>query len=267
MTGANSLLAVTALAQRDTQAAESVDLAPVAAAFGTALAGLLASWAAVKGTWTQWFTAEVGRALHAGDKRALAALTLPSLDSARRLVTKALTAFAGISAGLAAAELAKQGATGVAQQTPTEGDLSTEADIAVTLLATSLGQSAGSEAARVHGPNSSIPETQQLVHQHVANLTDSQLTYVLGAALHGAGNHARILTLLGVDDVFVYASEVMDSNTCEPCDEIHGVLLGSTVDGDFSRVYEDYPVRGYIDCLGRDRCRGTVVGVYRKGGE
>lgn len=267
MNGAGSALTVVrmdTLGSKDPQAAESVDLAPVAAAFGTALAGLLAGWEAVKGTWVQWFVAEVGKTLHAGDKTGLARLKLPSLDGARRLVSKAMAGFAGTSAALAAAELAKQGATGVAQQTPTEADLEAEADIAVTLLATSLGQSAGSEAARVHGPNSSVPETQRLVHEHVANLTDAQLRYVLGAALHGAGNHARILTLLGVDDVYIYASEVMDSNTCEPCAEIHGTYLAGTPSGDFSKVYELYPVRGYVACLGRDRCRGTVVGVWRK---
>jgi hypothetical protein len=252
------------LGSKDPQAAESVDLAPVAAALGIALTALVASWATVKSTWTQWFVGEIGKTLHAGDKAGLARLGLPSLDNARRMVTRALSAFAATSATLAAAELVAQDATGVTPQTPSDAELEVEATIAVTLLATSLGQSAGSEAARVHGPNSSVPQTQQLVHEHVANLTDAQLNYVLGAALHGAGNHARMLTLLGVDDVFVYASEVLDTNTCEPCDEIHGTLLGNTVDGDFSRVYEDYPVRGYIDCLGRDRCRGTVVGVYRK---
>lgn len=261
MTGA---VRMDTIGSKDTQAAESVDLGPVEVAFASAMAGVLAGWETVKSSWTTFFVGEVGRVLHAGDKRALGRLSLPSLDNARRLAAKAMTAFAGTSAGLAAAELAKQGKTGVAHQTPSEADLDTEADIAVTLLAAALGSSAGSEAARVHGPNSSVPETQQLVHEHVANLTDAQLRYVLGATIHGAGNHARILTLLGVDDVYIYASEVMDSNTCEPCDEIHGTYLAGTPSGDFSKVYELYPVRGYIDCLGRDRCRGTVVGVWRK---
>lgn len=249
--------------QKDTEAAESVDLTPVAAAFGAALAALLVSWGSVKSNWIQFYVAEVGRVLHAGDKAGLARLSLPSLDKARRMVTKALTAFAGTAATLAVAELTGQGATSVAAAVPDEAELDTESTIAVTLLAEALGQSAGAEAARVHGPKSSVPETQQRVHDHVANLTDSQLAYVLGAALHGAGNHARILTLLEVDDVYIYASEVLDTNTCGPCADVHGELLGDTTTG-FDRVFEDYPVRGYIDCLGRDRCRGTVVGVYRK---
>lgn len=249
---------------KDPAAAESVDLAPVAAALAAALAALLSSWEVVKSSWTSWFTAEVGRVLHAGNRKGLGALKLPSLDRARRLVSQSLSAFAATSAGLVAAELSKQGLDGVAHHVPTAAELDVEADIAVTLLATSLGQSAGSEAARVHGPASSVPETQRLVHDHVANLTDAQLRYVLGAALHGAGNHARILTLLDVDDVYIYASEVLDTNTCGPCREVHGVYLGGTPTEDFSKVYELYPVHGYIDCLGRDRCRGAAVGVWRK---
>jgi len=252
---------------KDPAAAESVDIAPLAASLGVALAALIASWESVKSSWTQFYVAEIGRVLHAGDRAALGRLALPSLDNARRMVRKAMSAFAGTAAAHMVTELAEQGLTGTTPQTPTDAELETEAGVAVALLATSLGQSAGSEAARVHGPNSSVPETQQLVHQHVANLTDAQLNYVLGAALHGAGNHARILTVLGVDDVYIYASEVNDSNTCEPCHEIHGTYLAGTPTGDFSKVYELYPVRGYVFCLGRDRCRGTVVGVWRKAGE
>lgn len=266
MSGAGTHVRIDAIAQKDPAAAESVDLAPVAAAFGTALVGLLAAWEGVKSTWTQWFTGEVGRVLHAGHRTKLGQLPLPGLDSARRTVTKALTAFAGTSASLAAAEVVKQGAANVAAKMPTEGELDIESEIAVTLLANSLGQSMGSEAARVHGPHSSVPDTQQRVHTHAANLTDAQVRAVLGAVLHGAGNHARILTLLNVDNIYVYSSEVLDTNTCEPCAEIHGALLGDVVTG-FGQVYEYYPVRGYIDCLGRDRCRGTVVGVWRKDGE
>lgn len=248
----------------DPAAAESVDIAPVAASFATALAGLLVAWEDVKNTWSQWFTAEVGRVLHSGDRAALGRLELPSLSSARRLVSGALSAYAATSALHVVTELAQQGRTGVTPQQQTEAELDVAADVAVTLLAGALGQSAGSEAARVHGPRSSVPATQQLVHQHVANLTDAQTSYVLGAVLHGAGNGARIATLLGVDDLYLYASEVNDTNTCEPCHEVHGTFLADVGTGDVGKVFEYYPVRGFIDCLGRDRCRGTVVGVWRK---
>lgn len=250
--------------QKDPAAAESVDLTPVAAAFGAALISLLAGWDAVKTAWSAFFVGEVGRVLHAGDRRALGRLALPSLDKARRLVTASITSFASTSADLVVAELVKQGAASVARKVPTEAELDAEADVAVQLLAGQLATSLGSEAARVHGLRSSVPHTQQLVHQHAANLTDAQTQYVLGAVLHGAGNAARIATLLGVDDVYLYASEVNDTNTCEPCHEIHGTLLGDVNSGDVSKVFELYPVRGYLDCLGRDRCRGTVVGVWRK---
>jgi len=264
VTGAGTYVRIDAIAQKDPVAAESVDVAPVAAAFGAALTGLLAGWESIKAAWSSWFVGEVGRVLHAGDRRGLGRLKLPSLDAGRRLVTSATTAFAGTSAGLVAAELDAQGAPAVTQHVPSEADLDAEAEVAVQLLASQLATSLGSEAARVHGPRSSVPHTQQLVHDHAANLTDAQTQYVLGALLHGAGNAARIATLLDVDDVYLYASEVNDTNTCEPCHEIHGTLLGDVNSGDVAKVFEYYPVRGYIDCLGRDRCRGLVVGVWRK---
>lgn len=248
------------------QQAKVVDVAPVAAAFGTALDGLLTAWQGVKSSWLQFFTSEIGSALHAGNRVGLARLGLPSLNVPRATVLTALNAFARTSAGLVVAELAAQGKTGVTVQTPADDALDAEAELAVTQLATALGQSLGSEAARVHGPNSSVPATQQRVHAFGESLTDAQVRYILGAVLHGAGNSARILTLLGVTDVEIYSSEVMDTNTCEPCGEIDGAFLGSVATG-FGQVYEYYPVHGYIDCLGRDRCRGTVVGVWRKDGE
>lgn len=251
---------------KDVAAAESVDLTAIQAAFASALDGLMGLWRGIKSTWSQWFTAEVGRVLHAGDTAALGQLALPSRTRAQQLVTSAMASFADTSAGLVAAELAVQGNHAVDQQFPPDAELAADAEVTTTLLAGSLGQSAGSEAARVHGPNSSVAATQQQVANYLASLTDAQPAYMLGGALHGAGNRARILTLLGVPDIALYASEVMDTNTCEPCDEVHGAYLGGTRTGDISRVYEFYPVRGYVDCLGRNRCRGTVVGVWGKDG-
>lgn len=56
----------------------------------------------------------------------------------------------------------------------------------------------------------------------------------------------------------VYASELLDSNTCQPC---------SYVDGrdypDLEHALADYPGNGgYHACEGRDRCRGTLVIVW-----
>lgn len=55
----------------------------------------------------------------------------------------------------------------------------------------------------------------------------------------------------------IYASEVMDSNTCGPCEEIDGREYEN-----LDEAEEDYPQGGYVDCEGGLRCRGTLVAEY-----
>ena len=54
-----------------------------------------------------------------------------------------------------------------------------------------------------------------------------------------------------------YASELLDSSTCENCaaeDEHEFASIGE--------ARKAYPTGGFRDCLGGARCRGTVVAVY-----
>lgn len=57
----------------------------------------------------------------------------------------------------------------------------------------------------------------------------------------------------------IYALEILDGNTCEECAAIDGQRYDTI---DEARV--DYPGigGGYVNCLGRDRCRGSLVFVY-----
>lgn len=50
-------------------------------------------------------------------------------------------------------------------------------------------------------------------------------------------------------------------HNCSPCREHHGRWVCNT--DDLAAVYRLYPTGGYVYCLGRERCRGTVVGVWR----
>lgn len=54
-----------------------------------------------------------------------------------------------------------------------------------------------------------------------------------------------------------YASELLDKNTCQPCETIDGKRYDS-----LAEAKADYPAGGYKGCLGGDRCRGTVVAVW-----
>jgi hypothetical protein len=54
-----------------------------------------------------------------------------------------------------------------------------------------------------------------------------------------------------------YASELLDRNTCQPCERIDGTVYATLAD---AKV--DYPAGGYRNCAGGDRCRGTIVAVW-----
>jgi hypothetical protein len=66
------------------------------------------------------------------------------------------------------------------------------------------------------------------------------------------------------DETF-FAEGVLVHN-CKNCREINGRWIGNTSDGvAMAEVERLYPQGGYVDCLGRSRCRGTVTGIWRKG--
>jgi hypothetical protein len=287
----------------DPQQAESVDLKPVEAAFAAALLLLLLRWATIRVTWIRELTLQITEALKTGGIASLTTLNV-NTDGPTDVVHKALIDYAATAAHHVVAEAAKQGAT-ITPATVAPGDLEEQAKVAAELLATALENSATAEAARVHPPASVIEEqakeaakeaapdgepskeavkkaveeahaaaandTADAVEKYLHTLSDAQMHYVLGAVLTGAQNQATIATFLEAHgaghDVDIFASEVLDHATCLPCKEVHGRLLARAGTGDFSLLLSLYPVRGYIDCLGRDRCRGTIVGIWVKVGD
>lgn len=55
----------------------------------------------------------------------------------------------------------------------------------------------------------------------------------------------------------IYASELLDRNTCGPCSLVDGREYGG-----IEAATADYPTGRYRNCLGGDRCRGTLVCVW-----
>lgn len=56
--------------------------------------------------------------------------------------------------------------------------------------------------------------------------------------------------------VVAVASEILDGRTCGPCRSVDGKRFGS-----FEEARKAYPA-GYVDCLGRARCRGVCVYLF-----
>lgn len=75
--------------------------------------------------------------------------------------------------------------------------------------------------------------------------------------INTAAGMGRIETAGEMEPAEVWASEIMDRATCAPCSHVDGKDYASMED-----AREDYPVAGYVGCLGEDRCRGTLVFVF-----
>lgn len=69
--------------------------------------------------------------------------------------------------------------------------------------------------------------------------------------------HVYDFTIPG-DETF-WAEGVLVHN-CGPCKAVNGKWLGNSIIENVNRLY---PTGGYIDCQGRDRCRGQVIGIWR----
>ncbi|WP_053207979.1 hypothetical protein [Jiangella muralis] len=73
---------------------------------------------------------------------------------------------------------------------------------------------------------------------------------------HGAGRAQAAATMPEPREV--YASELMDRDTCRPCGDVDGRTYT-----DLAAALVDYPdMGGYVACAGGGRCRGTLVLVW-----
>jgi hypothetical protein len=80
-------------------------------------------------------------------------------------------------------------------------------------------------------------------------------------SVHAAHNRGRVDAAQHSGATHAFASEILDENTCGPCQEIDGK--------DYKTMTEaraDYPQSGgYYACEGGARCRGTLIFLYEEG--
>jgi hypothetical protein len=176
-------------------------------------------------------------------------------------VTDAMVSAAREAGAGVASEARAQGQE-VQPAIPPTSDLQAEASVVVALLAVDMATSAAREAVRISGPTTPAQDVADGVRKHLESLTDAQPRLYLGGALTDAQRAGRVATFRGAGtQPSFYASEVLDTNTCVYCRKVHGRFLGNSVDDPGVNLY--YPRGGYVDCQGRSRCRGQIVGVWR----
>lgn len=241
---------------------DDIDLTAVQAAWEQALEDLLASWRDITAEQRDAIAEQVRAAVNSDDVAAIAAISVSAAAAAGTL-TAAVIAMAYAAADAMADELAAQGVD-VEPGTPDEAALAANATAVASLLAAGLANAAAREALRRYARTADGDEVAAAVVEHLEGLSDAFLTQQLGGALTGAQNEGRIATVMRAPDVAIYASEVLDKNTCGPCRRVNGRFLGNSQDPDGVRaVAAMYPNGGYVDCEGGARCRGTIVAIWR----
>lgn len=252
------------------------DLQPVQDQWETALAVAVAAWllladgdedAKAKARhgiagWKGQLVEQVRDAVLARDLLALTRLRLDVTQAAADL-GDLLVDVAEAAARHVVTEAADQGVT-VSAGAVDRTALRQTGQVAAATLGDGLRISAAREAARVWGPGVPVDTITGQVADHLTDLTPAQPTEVLGGALTGAQAAGREATMLAGPSAALYAQEVNDRHRCGPCADVDRKWVGNSDDP--ARPWLAlYPVRGYIACRGRDRCRGQLVAVWRGG--
>jgi hypothetical protein len=118
---------------------------------------------------------------------------------------------------------------------------------------------AGTRAMRLSGGKLTKAEVAQQTRDYLDGLAFAMLRDRLGGALTAAMNTGRCAVMSEGPAARYYSSEFLDANTCAACSMIDGTEYTNLSDSE-----RDYPAGGYVSCSGGDRCRGTVVAVYKE---
>ena len=235
---------------------------PSQAALDAATAAVLAAWAVELVQVRARIVANIRALVEAGDRAGLAALTSEA-DALAAALASGMTGLAATAAGQVVAEAAAQGVSlgaGIADAATLQG----MAEAHAALYVRDLQTGAAREALRVWGPASTPAQVADHVEGQLGALTDATPARTIVAGLVQAEGHGRAATLAHGPVGSIYAKERRDTHSCGPCNEIDGRFLGTT--DDLQQVFITHPNGSqYIGCLGRDRCRGEIEGVWRKG--
>lgn len=206
---------------------------------------------------------QIEDAVAAGTIGALGSLTI-NYAAAKALILAAMVAFGAVAAKQASKEASEQGTKGVAPVAPSSSQLDQIAEATASLMANEIATSAGREATRVSGGGQ--PDSQQVanhVEAFLQGLSPATVKTHLAGAMAAAQNQARHGTFVNGPRCELLASEVRDSNSCDPCVEIDGTSFGYSDDPDaVAAASAAYPTSGYIACEGGERCRGALIARY-----
>jgi hypothetical protein len=252
-TGAQLTSIAAAAAEPGTPAAESkTDFAGLQRTHESALANLTAMWTGVQAAQILDLAKQIREA---PDVEALAQITPDVLGDAP--LAKALDPVIEHGAQTAIDAAKAQGhELDEPDLTATKATLADAAKATATMLAQALGQSAASKATSLASlPNDEIASQ---VTDYLHGLAGATPEYEIAGLLTQAQNEGRFAAMeASPKGTSFYASELNDTNTCEPCKHEDGDKYPT-----LAEARRDYPAGGFLGCLGGKRCRGTIIAVY-----
>lgn len=204
-----------------------------------------------------------GEAVASGALAALGALAVSDADMApvTAAVAEAMTTIATQAADDVVTEAVSQGVTIAAGVIDTDR-IHEAAGAVVQTIVSGYANSASRAALLLAAPGAIAAVVGAAVTASLDALTSSGSTgFVstsLASALSLAQHEGRMATFDAAPDQPKYtASEVLDWGICENCEEIDGTVFKDRED-----ALSAYPTGRYRLCLGLDRCRGTVLGLW-----
>jgi 2'-5' RNA ligase len=243
--------------------ASRADFAQMDKAWHEAVDSTVKAWATVQEKMRAEVTAGIKAAAEADDLDRLDGLTVDTEDGSRLLIARMIS-YAREAGDAQQTEAEAQGVT--VPDWSLDDEALTAAAIrdrlrqvgrtAARVLGNGLVQSAVRQAMRVwgSGPPSQVAAA---VDEYLAGLTGAAVEEQVGGAMSAAQNEGRMAVLAVAPPAEYTASEILDKNSCSPCRQIDGTRYTTLPDARAA-----YPSGGYIDCLGGNRCRGTLVTVW-----
>jgi len=193
-----------------------------------------------------------------GDMTVLAELDVEPFSA--DVIHSRMVQVAALAAALHVEEANRQGVTIPRPDTDllTAG-LMNRAEAVDNILARDLAQRASRNAVRLSGGALEPAEVAEAVVGDLNSRSDAYLREILGGAVQQSINDGRALVMKDANPRYIYASELLDNNTCPKCIAKDGSQYESVTD-----AARDYPSGGYKDCEGREKCRGVLVAVYNE---
>lgn len=241
----------------DQEVASKINLAQMDAMWQNAVTTLFGTW---KTTVTKAQIEQLSEAVrNTADLGKLS--TIEVTPQGKDLLIDAMSAMFNAGASMAMQELEDQGQTKFElPNAETHLDKFTARASAVdNVAARTLGNMGSAKAVSASGGTLTRAQVGDHVQGYLEGLTHSMLKDRLAGSMTQAMNAGRRAVMSEGPPAEYYASEILDNNTCEQCTSVDGTQYNNVGESE-----SDYPGGGYVNCEGGERCRGTIVAVYKE---